>query len=64
MIKTKKVIEQDEYLGGNLIKEESKKILLNRFAEEEDIANLVLFLASDKANYINSEVIKIDGGSY
>ena len=63
-IKTKKVIEQDEYLGGNLIKEESKKILLNRFAEEEDIANLVLFLASDKANYINSEVIKIDGGSY
>ena len=62
-IKTDKIIEIDRNLDNKFIEEESKNILLNRFAEEEEICNLVLFLASDKANYINSEVIRIDGGS-
>lgn len=63
-ILTDKMKELDEHLNHQLTKDESKKILLNRFAECEDICNLVLFLASDKASYINSEIIRIDGGSY
>lgn len=62
-IKTKKIERIDNDLNNEFIKEESKRILLNRFAEEQDISNLVLFLSSDKSNYINSEVIKIDGGT-
>lgn len=62
-IKTEKISKLDQELVGEFIKEESKKILLNRFAEMEDVCNLVLFLASEKANYINGEVIRIDGGS-
>ena len=37
-------------------------IPLKRMADPEEIAELVLFLASDKSNYITGEVIRIDGG--
>ncbi|MBI45725.1 MAG: 3-oxoacyl-[acyl-carrier-protein] reductase [Candidatus Marinimicrobia bacterium] len=39
-----------------------KSIALKRFGKSEDIANLVSFLASDKAAYITGQIIKIDGG--
>ena len=34
----------------------------NRFGTPEDVAWLVVFLASDKASYINGQVITVDGG--
>ena len=39
------------------------KVPLKRYAAPEDIANLTLFLASDKASYITGVVIPMDGGS-
>lgn len=36
----------------------------NRFGEAEEVADLVAFLASDKASYITGEVININGGIY
>jgi 3-oxoacyl-[acyl-carrier protein] reductase len=38
--------------------------VLGRIASPEDVANLVVFLCSDKARHITGEVIKIDGGQY
>jgi len=37
-------------------------ISIKRLGEPLDIANLALFLASDLSNYINGQVIRIDGG--
>jgi 3-oxoacyl-[acyl-carrier protein] reductase len=38
------------------------RISMNRFGESEDVAYLVEFLASKKANYITGQVITVDGG--
>ena len=40
------------------------KIPSARLGEPEDIANAVLFLASDQSNYINGETIHVNGGMY
>ncbi len=39
-----------------------KHIPLGYFGEPEDMANLVVFLASPRARYITGEVIHLDGG--
>lgn len=39
------------------------KVPLGRYAAPEDIANLTLFLASDKASYVTGAIIPMDGGA-
>lgn len=54
----------NQELDSEMIEAEEKKILLGRFALSEEIAHVVVFLASDKASYINASVLRVDGGFY
>jgi 3-oxoacyl-[acyl-carrier protein] reductase len=40
------------------------EIVMKRIGQPEDLANVVAFLASDKARHVTGEVIKVDGGQY
>ena len=39
------------------------KVPMRRYAASQDVANLALFLASDKAGYITGAIVPMDGGS-
>lgn len=45
------------------VKDMMKAVIpLKKFGKADDVAELVAFLASDKANYITGQVLNIDGG--
>ena len=44
--------------------EVSKNIPMKRFGTVEDVAKCIVFLASDKANYITGQIISVDGGLF
>lgn len=49
-------------LNDEMVEKIKESIPLGKLGDPEDIANIVLFLASDKANYITGQVISVDGG--
>ena len=49
-------------LPESVIDETVKSIPLGRVAQPEEVAQTVLFLASDNASYITGQVLNVDGG--
>ena len=53
-----------EGMDEDFIASETEKVMVKRAGEPEDVANLISFLASKDADFINNQIIKIDGGIY
>lgn len=49
-------------LADDYVNDEESRILLKRFADPFEIAEVVYFLTTDKASYVNKAVIRVDGG--
>lgn len=59
-IKTSMTEKLDERIKQELI----KQIPLERFGTPDDVADVVIFLASENASYITGQVISVNGGLY
>jgi meso-butanediol dehydrogenase/(S,S)-butanediol dehydrogenase/diacetyl reductase len=53
-----------DYAPGELMAEWIEAIPLKRAGTNDDVASLLLFLASDEAAYITGQTINVDGGMF
>ncbi|WP_411822828.1 SDR family NAD(P)-dependent oxidoreductase [Leptospira sp. 'Mane'] len=54
--------KSDADMANDFIKENRPSSINQRFAKPEEIANVVVFLSSEKASMINGSAVRVDGG--
>ena len=54
--------DMTEELSESLIETVKKTIPLGHLGDPEDVAHMVVFLASDKSKYITGQIFQVDGG--
>lgn len=55
-------LSEDFYKDPNVEEGRSKLVASKRIGELKDISNAVMFLSSDRSDYINGDDIRVDGG--
>ena len=60
LIETKMLSEMESKVVDELV----RKTSLHRVGQPEEIAQLCIFLGSDRSSYISSQTIRIEGGGY
>ena len=62
LIRTAQSLSAEHSLGPEGVAAAADRIPLGRVGEPDDIADVVVFLASDKARYMTGQTILVDGG--
>lgn len=52
------------YMDAQDLKTFAERVPLGRMAEAEDIAKVIVFLASDQAGFVTGQAIQVNGGMY
>lgn len=61
-IRTAQALSEEHSLGPEGLEQAAEFIPMGRAGEPEDIADVILFLASDAARYLTGQTIIVDGG--
>ncbi len=61
-IRTAQALSEEHSLGPQGLEQAAEFIPMGRVGEPEDIADVILFLASDAARYLTGQVVVVDGG--
>ena len=61
-VRTAQLLSEEHSLGAAGAQQAGARVPLGRIGEPEDIADVILFLASQQARYITGQVIVADGG--
>lgn len=61
-IRTAQLLSEEHSLGQAGLAQAESFIPMGRVGEPEDIADVILFLASDAARYMTGQVVPVDGG--
>lgn len=61
-IRTAQALSREHSLGPEGLEQAADFIPMGRVGEPEDIADVIVFLASDAARYMTGQVVTVDGG--
>ena len=61
-IRTAQLLSEEHSLGQSGLAQAESFIPMGRVGEPEDIADVILFLASDASRYMTGQVVTVDGG--
>ncbi|WP_108610446.1 SDR family NAD(P)-dependent oxidoreductase [Aminobacter sp. MSH1] len=61
-IRTAQSLSEEHSLGPRGVEEQARNVPLGRVGEPDDVADVLLFLASNGARYITGHTILVDGG--
>lgn len=61
-VRTAQLLSEEHSLGPAGVEEAARRVPLGRIGEPDDIAQVILFLASEQARYVTGQVIVADGG--
>ena len=61
-VRTAQLLSEEHSLGPQGVEQAAGRVPLGRVGEPEDIADVILFLASHQARYVTGQVIVADGG--